>query len=123
MSSGSFAAPDHDYPSHLVLQLTVTDPGGLSRTTSVRLDPRTTTLDFATTPSGLKLVVDGISQTAPFSRTVIVNSTHSIDAPSPQTLDGTKHTFATWSDGGSKAHTVVASDSATTYRAVFTPPI
>ena len=123
VSSGSFAAPDHDYPSYLVLQLTVTDAGGLSRTTSVRLDPSTTTLNFATSPSGLQVVVDGTSQTAPFARTVIVNSTHSIDAPSPQDLDGIEHTFATWSDGGSNAHTIIASDSAASYGAVFTPSV
>lgn len=123
VASGSFSAPDHDYPSYLVLQLTVTDAGGLSRSTSVRLDPRTTTLNFATTPSGLQLVVDGTSQTTPFSRTVIVNSTHSISAPSPQALNGRNHAFVSWSDGGAKAHSITARESTTSYRAVFTPPV
>ncbi len=30
-ASGSFVAPDHEYPSHLELRLTATDPGGLSQ--------------------------------------------------------------------------------------------
>ena len=32
-ASGSFVAPDHEYPSHLELRLTATDSGGLSSTT------------------------------------------------------------------------------------------
>ena len=44
LSSGSFAAPDHEYPSWLELILTATDSGGLTGTTSVRLDPKTVTL-------------------------------------------------------------------------------
>ncbi|MFN8174192.1 MAG: PQQ-dependent sugar dehydrogenase [Solirubrobacteraceae bacterium] len=37
--SGTFTAPDHEYPSHLELQLTVTDPGGLSDTKTIELYP------------------------------------------------------------------------------------
>ena len=33
VAGGSFVAPDHDYPSHLELKLTATDPGGLTNTT------------------------------------------------------------------------------------------
>ena len=33
-ASGSFVAPDHEYPSHLDLRLTATDSGGLTNTTS-----------------------------------------------------------------------------------------
>jgi glucose/arabinose dehydrogenase len=122
VKNGSFSAPDHEYPSYLVLQVTVRDSAGISRSKSVRLDPRTTTLKFASAPTGLQVVVDGTSQATPFSKTVIVNSAHWIDAPSPQTLDGTNHTFTAWSDAQPKAHSVIASDS-TTYKAYFTPPI
>ena len=55
----------------------------------MRLLPRTTTLTFATNPTGLKLTFNGVNATAPFSRTVIVGSTNSVSAPSPQqTLRG-----------------------------------
>ena len=47
VASGTFAAPDHDYPSYLELQLSATDADGLSKTTSVRLDPE----DRRTSPS------------------------------------------------------------------------
>ena len=41
VASGSFIAPDHEYPSYLELQLTATDSGGLTDTKTLRLDPRT----------------------------------------------------------------------------------
>ena len=34
VASGSFTAPDHDYPSYLELRLTATDSGGLTNTES-----------------------------------------------------------------------------------------
>jgi hypothetical protein len=50
VDGGSFAAPDHEYPSWLKLSLTVTDSGGLSDEASVRLDPKTVNLTFTSTP-------------------------------------------------------------------------
>ena len=47
VSSGSVTAPDHTYPCWLELQLTATDSGGLTSTSSVRLDPKTVVLTFA----------------------------------------------------------------------------
>jgi glucose/arabinose dehydrogenase/PKD repeat protein len=118
VASGSFAAPDHEYPSHLELQLTVTDSGGLTSTTSVILQPQTVDLSFATSPSGLQLVLNAVSETTPFTRTVIAGSNNSISAPSPQALGGTSYAFQSWSDGGPQAHNIIASTSAT-YTAVY----
>ena len=126
VASGSFDAPDHEYPSYLELQLRATDAGGASATTTLRLDPQTVVLSFASQPSGLQLAVNGISSTAPFTRTVIVGSSNSLSATSPQNLGGTTYNFASWSDGGMPTHNVVAPASAATYTATFsassTPP-
>jgi glucose/arabinose dehydrogenase len=119
VNSGSFNAPDHDYPSELELTLTATDAAGLRNSTSIRLLPRTTTLTFQTSPTGLKLTFNGVNATAPFSRTVIVASSNSLSAPSPQTLRG-KQVFRSWSDGVTTANrTIVAPASAVTYTATF----
>ena len=104
-ASGSFVAPDHEYPSHLELRLTATDPGGLSNTTSRQLDPQTVDLTFASSPAGLTLAVGSTSQPAPFTRTAIVGSTLSVSAPSPQASGGTAYEFVSWSDGGAQTHT------------------
>jgi glucose/arabinose dehydrogenase/PKD repeat protein len=121
VASGSFTAPDHDYPSHLQLILTATDSGGLTSTASVTLQPQTVVLTFTTSPSGLQLILNGGSAATPFTRTVIAGSTNTITAPSPQTLNGSNYSFASWSDGGAQTHVITAS-SATTYSAVYLAP-
>ena len=98
-STGSFVAPSHDYPSYLELRLTATDARGLKNTTSVQLDPRTTTLTLESQPSGMVLAAGATTQTAPFTLTVIEGSTLSVSAPTPQTSDNTNYVFSSWSDG------------------------
>src|SRR6185295_9991486 len=61
VASGSFVAPDHAYPSTLQLRLTVTDAAGLSTTTSVTLQPRTSSITFQSVPTGAQLLVGGVT--------------------------------------------------------------
>ena len=119
VTSGSFVAPDHEYPSYLELRLTATDSGGLGDTKSVRLDPQTVELTFESQPTRLQLVVGSDSATTPFSSTVIVGSNNSISAPSPQSLAVTPYQFVSWSDGGAQTHNIVAPATATTYTATY----
>ena len=119
VASGSFTAPDHEYPSHLELQLRATDSGGLTDSTSVQLNPQTVTLKFRTNPGGLQLVVNGTSATSAFDRTVIVGSTNSISAPTPQQKGKNAVNFVSWSDGGSQTHNIVAPATTATYTARF----
>jgi len=120
VASGSFTTPDHDYPSELELSLTATDANGLSNTATVRLLPKTTTLNFATNPTGLVLTFNGANATAPFSRTVIVGSKNSFSAPTPQQLKG-KQVFRSWSDGVTTAThpQITAGAGSATYTAAF----
>jgi glucose/arabinose dehydrogenase len=119
VASGSFIAPDHEYPSYLELRLTAKDSGGLQDTESLQLDPRTVVLTFATTPGGLRLTVNGSQGTATFTRTVIIGSSNSISAITPQTKSKQTYTFSSWSDGGAQTHNIVAPATATTYTARF----
>jgi glucose/arabinose dehydrogenase/Ca2+-binding RTX toxin-like protein len=119
VASGSFVAPDHEYPSYLELRLTATDSGALTDTKSVRLDPKAVGLTFQSHPTGLQLTVGSASGTTPFSRTVIVGSKNTVSAPSPQTLGGTSYQFSSWSDGRAQSHDIVAPDTANTYTATF----
>ncbi len=120
VASGSFSAPDHDYPSHLELHLTATDAQGASGTTFVRLDPQTVLLSFQTSPSGLQLTSGSSSGTTPFTREVIRGSANTLSAASPQTLNGTTYAFSAWSDGGAQTHTITANAPAT-YTATYAP--
>ena len=118
-ASGSFVAPDHEYPSRLELRLTATDSGGLTNTTIVQLDPQTVDLTFDSMPQGLSLAVGSTSQTTPFTRTAIVGSTLSASAPSPQASGATAYEFVGWSDGGAQTHSIVAGTASATYTATY----
>ena len=120
VASGSFTAPDHEYPSYLLLRLTATDSGGLTGSTTVRLDPKTVTLTFTSNPSKAQLVVNGSPGTTTFTRTVIVGSTNSISAVTPQRVRGKTYVFSSWSDGLAQTHVIVAPASPATYSATFT---
>jgi glucose/arabinose dehydrogenase/PKD repeat protein len=122
VSSGSFTAPDHEYPCWLEVQLVATDSGGLTSTTSVRLDPKTVVLTFKTNPGGLvlsDLVVNEAPRTTPFSVTVVVGSANSVSAPSPQQFNKSTYNFTSWSDGGPQSHTITAPAVNATYTAVY----
>jgi cysteine-rich repeat protein len=92
---------------------------GLTGTASVNIYPETRNLLFSTNPSGLQLTVGGLTQTAPFTNTVITNSVNTLSAPSPQVLGGVTQTFASWSDGGAQSHEVVAGPSVTGFSATY----
>ncbi len=119
MASGSFNAPDHEYPSYLELRLTATDSDGASATTTLRLNPQTVDLTFASNPAGLEIALNGTSAPAPFTRTVIVGSVNTVSAVSPQSHGGNGYTFLTWSDGGAATHSVTAGASPASYTASF----
>jgi len=121
VSEESFTAPDHEFPSHLELKLTVTDSGGLSDTQTLRLDPKTVDLTFTTSPPGLNLTVGQDSVTTPATETVIVGSKNSVTALTPQALGGQRYGFDSWSDGGANTHQIVAPASPTTYTATYKP--
>jgi glucose/arabinose dehydrogenase/PKD repeat protein len=117
-ASGSFTAPDHEYPSYLELRLTATDSGGLQDIKTVQLDPKTVVLTFGSSPTGLQLTAGSQVAATPFTRQVIVGSTNSVTAPA-QTQNGTRYGFSSWSDGGGQSHDIVAPDTAQTYTATF----
>lgn len=122
VASGSFVAPDHEYPSHLELRMTATDSSGLEDTHVRLLHPQTVVLGFQASPSGLQLVVGSTAMTTPFSRTVIIGSSNSMSAPSPQTLGTATYQFQNWSNGGAQSHNITAGATPVTYLATYLGP-
>ena len=121
VASGSFNAPDHEYPSNLELTLTATDAGGLSDSETIRIDPRTVQLTLASQPAGAALTFNSESGTAPLTHEVIARSRNSIGATTPQTIAGQGHVFESWSDGGAASHDVTAPDADATLTATLRP--
>jgi len=118
VASGSFTAINHDYPSYLEIQLTATDSGGMTATTSVTLQPKTVNLTFQSNPTGLQLTAGPTTAKAPFTITAIQKATISVTAPD-QKYRGKTYVFVSWSDGGGRSHTITAPSTATTYTATF----
>ena len=118
VAQGSFAAPDHSYPSHLILRLTVNDGDGASDVTDRLIHPRTVTLRIRSNPSGLRVTAAAQSVTTPFDMTAIAGSAIQIGAPSSQVVEGFTYTWDRWSNGGSISQTVRPTAS-TTYTATF----
>ena len=118
VASGSFPAPDHEFPSYLEIELTARDARGLSATATRRLDPQTAQLRLASSPAGARLTLGGETATAPFTRSVIRGSTNSIGAESPQSIAGVPYAFESWSNAGARTHTTQV-NADTTLTATF----
>ena len=121
VASGSFDAPDHEYPSHLELQLTATDSSNTSTTTTLALQPKTVDLTFTSDPTGASLTVGSRNDPAPFTQRMIVGSRTTITTEASQTIAGMTRTFTSWSDGGARTHQITAPSTAKTYKAQFSP--
>ena len=51
---------------------------------------------------------------------MIIGSTVSVSAPTPQALDGIGYVFSSWSDGGAQSHDIIAPATAATYTTTYT---
>jgi hypothetical protein len=120
VDSGTFNAPDHEYPSYIDITLTVTDSHGQSASTTRRIDPRTVDLTFQTSPAGLAIVHNSVSRTTPFTIRAIIGSTNTVSATSPQDRNSVRYQFASWSDGGAATHNLMAPATNATYTATYT---
>ena len=112
VASGTFDAPDHSWPSSLIVELTAT-ADGLESDATVRIEPKAVTLGFSTTPTGLALTINGTPKSGTLAAptipaTFIVGSAFQVVA-STQVLNGLRRTFSRWSDGSTSAsRTLVA---------------
>ncbi|HYO55548.1 PQQ-dependent sugar dehydrogenase [Archangium sp.] len=118
-ASGTLVIPDHGDEFYFDLTLSASDSRGLTGTRTVPVHPRTVQLTLETFPSGLQVVLDGQSGTAPLTRTVVAGSRNTVYAPSPQE----PYEFQGWSDGGAQEHEVEAGESSATYTATFAQPM
>jgi hypothetical protein len=124
MTGGSITIPTGGETSANVwyrIHLTVRDSEGSSHTTHRDLLPRKSRVTLATNPSGLELQLDGAPVTTPTSFDGVVGIVRSVEAVSPQMVDGVRWTFESWSDGGAARHDIATPSSDTTYTATLVP--
>ncbi len=113
VTSGSFPAPDHEYPSYLEIELVAKDSSGLTNNIVRRLDPKSVEITFASNPPGLQLAVGSEAAATPFTRTFILGSSVTISGLSPQAMGVNMYGFVAWSDGMAQSHVVTADASGT----------
>lgn len=103
------------------IYLTVTDSQG--QKTSVYRDvyPKLANITMTTNPSGLKLVLDGTEVQTPNTFTGVAGIQRSVEAPSPQVVNGITYTFLGWSDGGARIHEITTPEANTTLNALYLP--
>ncbi len=120
VASGSFTVPEHETTAYLDLVLTATS-GGESRSTSRRIDYRTTNLTFASSPPGVPLGVGSgtVTPNPTATRTDYTNNPLSLSAPSTVTIGGVPYAFTNWSDGGPQVGDRRVPAAATTYTAYY----
>jgi glucose/arabinose dehydrogenase len=120
--TGSFTIPTSGETSANVfyrLHLRVRDSGGLTRSVRRDIKPRKATVTLATNPAGLQLRLDGQLVSTPHSFVGVVGIRRTLEAVSPQSVSGT-WVFSSWSDGGSRIHTIATPATNATYTARFT---
>ena len=76
-------------------------------------------ISVATNPPGLTIVVDGVPVNAPASFQWNEGSTHTLEVPVSQTVDGTRYLFGRWNDGGNRLRNVTAGKDPTWLEANF----
>ncbi|WXH28388.1 hypothetical protein WA016_02332 [Myxococcus stipitatus] len=113
--------------NYVEVLLTATDSKGRSTTVSRYLLPNIVDVTLRTEPPGLSIDVNG----TPFVTPVNVKSweryTLNVTAPSPQTSGGATWNWASWSDGGARAHGYLTpgtnSSLTATYTSAFSPTV
>ena len=121
--SGSFTIPTLEETSANVFyrfHLQVIDSGGFTRSVSRDIQPRKSTVTLATDPAGLQVLLDGQPVTTPYSFVGVEGIARNLEAVSPQGAAG--WAFASWSDGGARAHSISTPTADTTYTAEYVTP-
>jgi glucose/arabinose dehydrogenase len=106
--------------SFLEIRLTATDSRGLSTTVTRNVQPHKVDLTLATSPSGLKVTVNGEQKTGPTTMVSWRNWALDVGAQSQVDSSGRSWTFSSWSDGGAASHQFTTPSTATTLTATFT---
>lgn len=121
--AGTFTIPDTGEAAAdtwYEMKVTATDTSGLSTTKSVNIYPIKVAMTYATSPGGLKVLLDGVPQTSPHTIQAVVGFKRELSAPPIQTdANGTVYEFIGWSDGQSIKHTYTTPTVDTTYTANY----
>jgi glucose/arabinose dehydrogenase len=124
VKSGSFTVPtsptDHSFHGDVryAVNLSATDSSGLTTTQTVVIYPQKVNLTIGSQPAGRTIYIAGVAYATPIVYDEIVGYQLPIEAKD-QIDAGTNYTFASWSDGGTQAHTITVPTTDTAYTATY----
>ncbi|MFN3405642.1 MAG: PQQ-dependent sugar dehydrogenase [Cytophagaceae bacterium] len=121
VKSGTFIADNGGETSHNIwirLLLKVTDSEGRTGKDSVDIYPNKVDLTFTSNHPGLLISLGNTSAT-PFSKTVVVNASYTLQAITPQSMGNNIYEFQSWSHGGNATQTFRMPAINTTYTATY----
>ena len=98
---------DHDADTHYIVTLRVRDSGGAPGSRTLELRPETSGVRISTLPAGVPVTYGDDVFATPFSRESTIGFRTTVSVPDAFTRDGTRFTFAAWSDGGARQHDLV----------------
>lgn len=110
-ATAEVTAPDHEYPSHLLVRLTATDRRGLSIEVQREVHPRSVEVRLESEPPGVRLTIGTETRESPFEQTLIAGGAATVSAPRTATLGDTQYRFSSWSDGGERTHLIEHAES------------
>ncbi|MEZ5407285.1 MAG: Ig-like domain-containing protein [Acidimicrobiales bacterium] len=99
--------------------LTATDSDGLTDTEVLDLDPVKTAVDI-TADAPVNITIDGITEPVPSVLDTAVGAQHVISAPAEACVAGVLRTFAGWSSGAPRTHTLTAVENHPALSATYT---
>jgi glucose/arabinose dehydrogenase len=105
--------------SYLEIWLVATDSRGLTSTVIQELRPHLVDVTLATSPTGLKVLVNDLPIVAPATLVSWEAYQLTVDAPTQVDGFGRTMTFQAWSDGGSARHIITTPATASTYTVTF----
>jgi glucose/arabinose dehydrogenase/PKD repeat protein len=104
------------------MKVTATDTSGLSTTKSVNILPHKVNISYATVPSGLQVLLDGVPNTTPETRQGVAGFQRELAAPPIQTdANGTVYEFTGWADNTPIRHVFTTPATDVTYTANYQP--
>ncbi len=105
--------------SYLEIKLTATDARGLKTTVVQNLMPKKVDLTFTTNNPGTPLMLEGTLYRSPATVTTWAGNPVDVDIADSISPSGQPAQWSSWSDGGDRAHTIVAPATNETYTATF----
>ena len=108
-SSGVTFTPvvDHDADTSYIVTLRARDAGGAPGTRTVEMRPETRTVRISSLPTGAPVTYSDRVFATPFVHPSPIGFKTTVSVPEVFDRDGTRYTFASWSDGGARQHDIV----------------